>query len=176
MSSYFSFPQPDEFAAYYQTYISKLSSRIFDEIIREDVPEIKALLGTISDTESLYRYTEEKWTPREMIQHCMDTERIFSSRALMFARGEKQDIPGYDHETYASNSDANERSNEEILEEYLALRTSTIAMFKSFSETQFKSSGRANGNKVSVRSIACIIPGHYLHHIEVLRNKYEINF
>jgi hypothetical protein len=176
MSVPFSFPDSNEYASYYETYIGKLRSREFDQIMNADTAEVKALLSTISEMESLHRYAEGKWTPREMIQHCIDTERIFSARALMFARGERQEIPGYDHEAYALASGANDRSNEDMLEEYIALRNSTIAMFRSFSESQFAASGRANKNEMSVRAIACIIPGHYLHHIAVLREKYGLNF
>jgi hypothetical protein len=36
--------------------------------------------------------------------------------------------------------------------------------------------GNANGNRMSVRSLIYIIPGHVLHHLGVIREKYGIDF
>lgn len=174
--SSFEFPSKNEFAPYYHLYIDRLKTRSLNEILDEDTGGIKSLLTTLSEEQGLYRYAEGKWTTKEMILHCIDTERIFSARALMFSRGEKNDIRGYDHEAYVEESNANERTNESLLEEYLLARASTRALFQTFTSAQLLASGTANNNKVSVRSIACIIPGHFLHHISVLKEKYGFQF
>src|SRR5690606_37254489 len=105
-----------------------------------------------------------------------DTERIFCTRALMIARGETINIAGYDHELYVAHSNANDRSLESLKTELFAQRHSTRILFDTFSDNDLKKIGIANKNKLSVRAIAYIIPGHCMHHFKVLEDRYGLSF
>lgn len=166
----------DEYAGYYTSYISNVSKGNRKAILSADLKQWEGLFSKITDDEGLKSYAPGKWTVKEMILHCIDTERIFCARALMIARGESQNIPGYDHEAYVSNSNANDRSLESLKLELFNQRTSTKTLFDTFSDADLKKEGMANNNKVSVRAIAYIIPGHCMHHFKVLREKYNLEF
>ena len=47
-----------------------------------------------------YRYAEGKWTIKDIIQHIIDTERIFAYRALRISRNDKTPLPGYNFFVY----------------------------------------------------------------------------
>jgi hypothetical protein len=158
--------------AFYQGYILKSG----------DKDLISALYFSLSELESLdislwielhqQAYFPGKWTLNELIQHIIDTERIMSYRALSFARGESQSLPGYDENAYAALSDANERSIPSLYKEWLALRKSTIDLFESFSSNALMKSGIANGNILSVGALGFIIVGHERHHLDVIQQFY----
>jgi DinB superfamily len=102
----------------------------------------------------------------------MDDERVYAYRALRFARNDKTELPGFEQEDYARYSNANERSLESILEEYIAVRKATITLFKNLSDEVFARGGVANGNFVTVGALVYHIAGHELHHINILKERY----
>lgn len=166
----------DEYGAYYAGYISNIQKGSVVEILNSDMKDWESLFTSLTDKEGLKAYAPGKWTVKEMILHCIDTERIFCTRALMIARGESNNIPGYDHEAYVDHSNANDRSLESLKLELFNQRTSTQTLFDTFSDAELKRRGIANENRLSVRAAAYIIPGHCKHHMKVLREKYELEF
>jgi hypothetical protein len=57
-----------------------------------------------------YRYAEGKWTIKDIIQHLIDTERIFSYRAMRISRNDKTPLASFDEDDYINNTNANERN------------------------------------------------------------------
>jgi len=119
-----------------------------------------------------YRYAQNKWTIKEILVHIIDDERIYAYRALCFARNDKTELPGFEQDDYALHSRANERSLENILEEYEAVRNATIALFNGLPEDSLLRMGTANNNKATVRAMAYHIAGHELHHMNIIKEKY----
>ncbi len=119
-----------------------------------------------------YRYADGKWTIKEIIQHIIDTERVFSYRALRISRNDKTPLPGFDENAFALNTNANDRHLQSLLTEFSIVRQGTLALFKSFSEEQLKRIGIASNNELSVRAIGFIIIGHLKHHQKVFQEKY----
>jgi len=167
---------PDEYEPYYREYTEHVNSGTLIDIMSADRTELNALFKKLTDRKASFRYAPGKWSIKEILVHCMDTEVIFNARALMFARGDKQAIPGYDHEAYVMNSRADEKTLKEIKESWNLLRKSTLNMFGSFNEAELRQVGNANSYKMSVRSLIYIIPGHVLHHLGVIREKYGVDF
>src|SRR5690606_36601182 len=60
-------------------------------------------------------YAPGKSTVKQMVEHLMDTERIFVARSLRFARNDKTELPGYDHDLYVANARSNEFDLELLL-------------------------------------------------------------
>ena len=126
----------------------------------------------IPSEKGTHRYEEGKWSINQIIAHIIDTERVFCYRALSFARGETASLPGYDHNSYAWNSRADLRSLDSLRKELEVVRQSSLALFNSFDNDQLTSSGVANENPISVRSIGFIIVGHEIHHSGVISERY----
>ncbi len=106
------------------------------------------------------------------MQHLIDAERIFSYRALCFARKDTVALPGFDEDIYAKHSKANQRSKESLLQEVKFVQQSSAAMFNSFDKEQIEASGIANNNSIYVSAIGFIINGHALHHKKILEERY----
>jgi hypothetical protein len=126
----------------------------------------------LNDESALYKYAEKKWSLKEMLQHLIDCERIFQYRALSISRGDTQNLPGFDEELFAKNSNADERNLEDLVSEYSSVRSSSIILFKSFKAETLSNKGFANGNEISVETIGNLIVGHNLHHLKIIEERY----
>lgn len=119
-----------------------------------------------------YRYAEGKWTIKEILQHIIDTERIFAYRALRISRNDTTPLPGFDEIIFANNTEGNKRSLQDLLTELSAVRHSNLLLFKSFSENQLKRVGVASEHSISVRAIGFMIIGHQKQHQKVFEERY----
>ncbi|SDC94600.1 DinB family protein [Pedobacter soli] len=165
-------PQPNEYPAWGETYISKVDRDIF-EILNEQVTSIPALFRANADKAN-YAYAEGKWTLKEMLGHIIDTERVFAFRITCFARKEQQALPGFDEDDYVNNARFAERELEDLIEEFAALRKANLYLFKSLNEEDLNSNGIASGREINVRAILFIVGGHVIHHVGVLKERYHV--
>ncbi len=132
-----------------------------------------AFLRSIPADKRKFRYAEGKWSVQEMIQHLVDAERVFSYRALCFARKDSQTLPGFDENPYAEASRADSRNWDELIEEFELLRKSTILLYRSFDREQLEAGGVSGGNlKNYVLALGFVILGHCEHHRGVLAERY----
>ena len=165
-------PQPTEHVPYYSRYISLVPDGDVIEALSGQIGETLALLAGLSPEKSQHRYAEGKWSVRQVVGHVADTERVFGFRALAFARGDQNELPGFDENAYAAASPAAGRPLAEVLEDLTAVRRATISLLRSLEPEAWSRSGLANGSPVSVRALAWIIAGHERHHRQVLRERY----
>jgi hypothetical protein len=117
-------------------------------------------------------YAPAKWTSKDILQHCIDTERILSYRALRFARNDQTRLPGFDESLFAQHSSANDRTVSDLLDEFALVRQSTLAMFLSFTPEMILRHGICFERQVSVLALGFIIAGHALHHRAILEQRY----
>jgi hypothetical protein len=165
-------PNETEAASYYFTYINQVSGDDPVVSIERQLDEVAAILGGITEEKSLYRYAPEKWSIRQVLNHVTDTERAFAFRALWFARGFDSPLPGYDQNIAAAGAEADRISWADHVEEFRGVRLSTISFFKNMPAEAWRRTGIASDNPFSVRALAFIIPGHVIHHVSVLRERY----
>ena len=166
-------PGEEEYPSYYHTYINKVSNDVdLMAALKNGGSEFLAFINSIEASKLEYRYKEGKWTIKEIIIHLMDAERIFAYRALRFSRGDGTNLAGFDENEYVPNSGASERSLQSLIDEYKALRQSTIEFFRNLTLEMSLRTGIANGREISVRSLGYIIPGHEIHHMNVIKERY----
>jgi DinB superfamily len=165
-------PQDTEVAPYYFLYINQVTGDDPIAAIENQLAASQALFGNISEEKSLHRYAPDKWSIRQVLNHVTDTERAFAFRALWFARGFDSPLPSYDQNVAATGADADRISWAAHVEEFRRVRLSTISLFKNMPSQAWTRSGIASGNPFTVRALAYIIPGHVVHHISLLRERY----
>ena len=167
-------PAPDEYAPYYVRYVTLVSpGNVLGELDAQLV-EATALLSTISDEKSDYRYEPEKWSIRDVVGHLIDAERVFGFRAFTFSRGDQNPLPSFEQDPYVANAAATIGSVpfKTLVEELETLRRSNILMFSRLSPDDWLRRGIASSNIISVRAIAHIMVGHVKHHLNILRERY----
>lgn len=161
-----------EMPFFYDRYIDLVSEK---ETVLEALTTSKSILKKIKElleSKQDFQYQEGKWTPKDILQHIIDTERIMSYRALAIARGEQQELIGFEEQKYARNTSAKNRTVEDLLEEFSLVRVSTIALFKSFSDEMLLKTGTCSGIHVSPLIFGFICVGHIQHHVNVLHERY----
>lgn len=162
-----------EIGEFYWGYIDRIPDDAdLISTLKKNTREFSDFLSAIPEDRWNYRYSPEKWSILEMVQHIIDTERIFQYRALCFARNEHNSLPGFDHDIYVLNSDAEKRTPADLIEEFKSVRQSGLFLYKSFSEDRLKLSGNMNDMNATPRAIGFIMAGHALHHKDIISNKY----
>jgi uncharacterized damage-inducible protein DinB len=165
--------QTNEYAAYYEAYISQVSDEYtLIEELEISVHRLIKFVQNIPMDKFDYRYAEEKWTIKDILQHLIDAERIFAYRALRFARNDKTELASFDENEYAVEAIANRRSIMDLLTELAVVRQSTLSLFKTFSEEQLIRIGIASNNPMSVRALGFVIIGHQNHHQRIFQERY----
>lgn len=164
---------PNEFAPFHKPYIEEVGKGLtLLSGLEATGKEFTDLIDSLSDNQLNFAYAGNKWTIKEVIVHLIDAERIFSYRALRFARNDKTDLSGFEENDYVPFSDANKRSKTDLMAEFKAVRNSTLCLFQSFSDEMLVRMGTIGGNTTSVRALGFIIAGHQKHHINVVRERY----
>src|SRR5688500_15764582 len=172
MSIMTTIPDRTEAAAYYFTYIDKVPAGDICQILVEQAEETLTFLRSISENASRHRYAPDKWSIRQVLGHLNDTERLFVSRAFWFARGFETPLPSFDQHVAVAAAAADERSWESHIEEFRAVRASTIACFQHLPAEAWTRRGIASDTPFSVRALAYLAAGHVNHHVAILRSRY----
>ena len=165
-------PTPGSYPVYFENYITLVPEDNIVEALENQQPIIDNFFNSISEEKSEYAYAEGKWTLKELLQHIIDTERIFNYRCLAIARNEKQSLPGFEETDYSDASDANNRSWNSLVEEMKAVRISTLLLFKSFTDDMINRQGIANEKPVTVLALTLITVGHLYHHKNIIESRY----
>ncbi|GEO11690.1 DinB family protein [Segetibacter aerophilus] len=157
---------------YFANYINLVHAETVDAAVERYSKEILNFFKNIPAGKVDYKYAEGKWSIKEMLQHIIDTERIFGYRALRISRHDKTPLPGFDESAYALASNASARSWQSLLEEFEAVRKSTDLLLKSFTPGHLQQSGITNDHANTTVAICFVVFGHILHHINILKERY----
>jgi DinB superfamily len=163
---------PSEYGPGFSAYISNVPEDDVLAAIEAQLSETRAVLESIGEPRAPFRYAPGKWSIKEVVGHFTDSERVFSYRAMAIARGEMQPLPGFDEKTYAENAGFDRLTLRELIETYVAVRTSTILLYRQLPPGAWDRHGIANNNPLSVRALAHVTLGHERHHLRVLRERY----
>ncbi len=165
---------PNEYHPYFKTYIDPLMEREESilELMEISAQNLVELLLSLPEKKEEYRYAEGKWTVKELLLHISDTERVFQYRALRFARKDAMELPGFDQDVFNDHAEANTRSMQSLIDEFIAIRRASITLFDSFSDEAWLRMGKASGNRISVRAIGYLVSGHQMHHQKILEERY----
>lgn len=163
-------------AIFFEKYTKLVSTKSIGDAFALQADALTLFCNKLSPEVGMYSYAEGKWTLKEMMQHVIDTERIFCYRALCIARGEKNTLIGYNENEYASQSFANNRTTVDLADEMYAVRKSTIHLYTSFTPIMLQKHGRFSNASNTVQGIGIIIIGHLYHHIKIADERYFIKF
>jgi uncharacterized damage-inducible protein DinB len=161
-----------EYAAFYKPYISMLDEADLLGELEISLYDFIRFVQDIPLGKHDYRYAEGKWTIKDIIQHLIDAERIFTYRALRISRNDKTPLPGFEENDYAATVNANARNLQELLTELATVRQSTLLFYKSLTIEELFRVGMASDKEISVRALGFITIGHMKHHQNVFKERY----
>lgn len=163
----------DGYPAFYQPYMDCVpgDGNLLQHL--EDIMvETQKLVAGLSEEKLLYRYSENKWTIKDILLHLADCERVIIYRAMRIARGDKTGLPGFDENLLVSNAHANSRQVDDIVNELSVLRAATLVFIATLDEEALENTGTANGYPLSAKLLVNHIYGHHRHHLTIIRERY----
>ena len=160
------------YPAYFYNYIHLVENEDLNIILKNQLTESLAFFNSIPKEKYDYKYAEGKWSIKESLQHMIDTERVFSYRALAFSRKDPNILPSFDDKIYAANANGGARKWNDMTDEFAAVRKSTQLLFNSFSPEQLDSLGKASDYEMNAKAMGYTIAGHLAHHLNIIRERY----
>lgn len=165
-------PASSEYAPYYAGYINGVPEGDLLETLEHQLRGSLALWRGAPAAKADFRYAEGKWTMKELINHVIDAERIFTYRALRAARGDETPLPGFDENNYASAARTTERTVADLSDEFEHVRRASLALFRSLDDAEAGRVVVASTKPITARALMYIVAGHERHHDMVLQKRY----
>ena len=166
-------PSADEYHRNYQPYFDLVPAGDYLDLLRHNTTATISFLLELPSEKHDYKYADDKWTPKQIVMHLIDTERVFAYRGLVAARGDTITVPHrMDEQLYASNVDVSGRSLESLIAEFSAVRKATEALFENLTDGESKRYCNIGTHPMTARAIAWFIIGHVLHHLQVIEERY----
>jgi DinB superfamily len=167
-------PGPGEYAPFYEGYVARVRGSNIVTTLEEQAGTVAEALARVAEEREGFRYAEGKWSVREVVGHWTDAERVFSYRALAFARGERAALPAFDENEFARTSNHDAISLGELAAEFQSVRAATLHLLHHLPGEAWRRGGTASGKPVTVRALAFIMGGHVAHHLAMLRERYGV--
>ncbi len=181
-------PAPTEYSPYHLGYLSKYLPGVAkaDEIpplmrgheddarsfLELQLRTIAGLASEIPSEKEQFRYAPGKWSVRELLGHIADTERILNWRALAASRGDKNNIAPFEQDDYVAIAGHDAIPVSQWVDQFLAIRKSTLTLLSTFGPEDWRRKGRSNGALVSARAWAFVMGCHLELHLKTLRTRY----
>jgi hypothetical protein len=167
-------PQANEYAPYYAGYISRVGLGNLVDLYSDQSSLVERRLRDLPPERALHRYAPDKWTVLDVLCHLIDTERVFTHRAITFARGDRASLPSFEQDEWAVHADANGRGLDALLDEWQAQRAATVALLRGLPAAALDRRGLASGVAFSVRALLHIPLGHVTYHLDHLASAYGV--
>lgn len=164
-------PGDHECFDYHRDYVSKVPDGDIMKRLRDQHVSIPKFIRDIAADQVEVIHPPYGWSIRTVVQHCLDAERVFGYRALRISTGDKTDLPGWDEGHYASCGYSQPVPMADLAGEYENLRGGNLALLTRLQHKSWDEIGTADGRKVSTRTLAWLMAGHWLHHEQILRKR-----
>ena len=168
-------PRDGEFSPAHARYIERIGP-IADAagLLEGQSNRLVRQVAALTDEQGEYRYADGKWSIKEVLGHVADTERVFAYRLLRIARGDETPLPGFDENTYVPAAQCARRTMADIIEEWIAVRSATVALVRGLPPEAWGRRGTASGMPLSARAALYVLLGHVDHHQRLLEDRYGI--
>jgi hypothetical protein len=163
-------PELTEYGEYFNTYISKVKGSDIGELLSSQVEELRFVVDQLTEETAVRSYGPGKWSYKQLLGHINDTEKIMFFRALCIARNEQQAFPGFDQDDYVNAANFDDIPLADLMEDFEHTRQAIAFFVKHLSEDASLRQGTVSGNPTSTRALIYIIPGHFEHHLEILKS------
>ena len=165
-------PAESEYAPYFAKYVGLVPEDDVLPALQAQVDQLRAVCANVPADRESFAYAPGKWTYREVTGHLGDAERVFWYRALGISRGDQTRFPSFDENLYVANAGFDAVPLQSLLEEFVHLRASNLALLERLERGAWERMGTASERPISVRALAYIMVGHVRHHVAILHERY----
>ena len=163
-------PEKTEYGAYFDGYISKVRGSDVFELLLSQIEELRFVVEQLTEEDAVQPYAPGKWSFKQLLGHINDTEKIMFFRALCIARNEQQAFPGFDQDEYVGAANFDDIPLSDLMEDFDHTRHAIAYFVKHLTAEAARRQGTVSGNPTSARALIYIIPGHFEHHLEILKS------
>ncbi|HUH25386.1 MAG TPA: DinB family protein [Flavobacterium sp.] len=161
-----------DFENYVKNSVGLIPSENWIEELKDVAQQTLEIYRSLSEEQGDFAYAEGKWSLKILLEHLTDVEKIFTYRALRFARKDTTELTGFDENAYAKNGTANEQSLKNLIKDFKLNRSVTYHFFSKLNDVQLNQKGIVNGNELLVSTIGKLIVGHNIHHLNIIKERY----
>lgn len=167
-------PPATEHAPFYAPYVAAVQDADVPSVLARQPDLVQEMCAGLTEEQALYRYAPEKWSVKEVVGHLVDSERIFSYRALRIGRGDATPLAPFDENLYVAAAGFDRVPLGDLVDDFATARRQTLALLRGFGDEELRRIGTASSHAVSTRALFYIIAGHVRHHLRVLDARYGI--
>lgn len=164
-------PNDKEAFDYHRDYIALVPDGDILQTLRSQIDSASNLIRTIPADQLEVTHKPYAWKVRTVLEHCCDAERVFGYRVLRFAAGDTTELPGWDQDLYAASGHSTSGTAEDLISEFTTLREANLCLLKRLDPKTFGQIGVADGRQVTVRTLAWLMAGHWIHHEIILKKR-----
>lgn len=164
-----------DFEKYIQRYLDLVPSENWIEELKISRKQTLEIYESLSEEQGNFAYAEGKWTLKTLLQHLIDTEKVFAYREMRFSRKDQSLVSGFDEEAWADNSYAETRTLKSLIKEFKVTRKQSSIFFKTLPIEALQLIGIVNGNEIKVETIGKLTVGHNIHHLNIIKERYLPN-
>lgn len=166
-------PVQGEYNPYFDNYLKLVPEGNFEDLFTAHTDALIAALRSIPAEKADYAYAPGKWTIKQMVQHISDTDRVFSYRALVAARGDlNTSLYSFDENQYADNAVVSIKTLSALIDELKCVRQALYYLVKDLDEKSSTQKVFVAEHPLTAHAMAYISIGHGMHHLSVLRSRY----
>jgi hypothetical protein len=167
-------PTIREHAAYFERYIGLVPETDILSALDIQAALVERWPARVAPEKEAVGCAPGKWSPRQVMGHLTDTERIFAYRALRISRRDETPLPGFEQDPFVEHSPDADVPFQALVEEFVALRRANLPFFRRLSEASWSAVGTSSEQPLSVRAAAYIMVGHVRHHAALFRDRYGL--
>jgi hypothetical protein len=167
-------PAIGEHAPYFERYIGLVPETDIVAMLDVQAALVERWPARVAPEREEVGYAPGKWSPRQVMGHLADTERIFAYRALRISRRDATPLAGFDQDPFVEHSPDARVPFQALVEEFVSLRRANLPLFRRLDEAGWSAVGTSSDNPLSVRAAAYIMVGHVRHHAAVFRDRYGL--
>ena len=164
-------PTPDEYASFYEGYISKVTESDVVVALQQQIEDGRALFDAIPADQTNILHDPYTWTIKQVVGHMNDAERVFGYRICRFACRDETPVPGFAENHYVDAMDYQSIELKPLIDEWEHLRRANLAFIKRIAPAAWDAKGTADGKAMSVRALAYCLVGHFRHHETIVRKR-----
>lgn len=166
------YPAEGSHPPYYTKFFALVPEKNVMDALSNNISFVSDFIKSIPPEMGDYAYDTGKWTIKQVIQHIIDCERIICYRALHIARKDKQALLFFNENEYAQVADVKDLTLTDLLNDFTAVRNSTISLFKHLKDSDLIQSGVIGNYQSTPLSIGFFLPGHANHHLNTIKERY----